>query len=82
MRRPRIKSPCVADGYANRDSERIAEFSGDAGGGLFMVADRGDALHLSLYSLSGCVVHVDPAALSPESLRAAARLFKERGGEG
>ena len=78
MPRPSIKSPCVADRYADRTRERIAEFSDGEAGGLISVGRRDDGLHVSIYRAESVLVHVDPAILAPQSLRAAAKLYAER----
>lgn len=62
MTRPSIKTPCVADRYADKDRERIAEFDG----GLFSVRRQDDGTILaSVYSLDSSVkVAVDHAHLA------------------
>ena len=63
--RPYIKTRCVADNYANKRCERIAEFDG----GLIRLNRAEDGkLYVSLYRLENDVrVFVDPAFLVPES---------------
>lgn len=58
MARPSIKSPCVADHYADKHCERIAEFSAPNGkGGLIRIRQNDDGTVLvSLYRLDPGVI--------------------------
>lgn len=64
MARPSIKSPCVADGYADKTRERIAEFSAPNGkGGLIAIRQNDDGtVTVSLYQLDDGVLVAAPAA--------------------
>lgn len=63
MGRPSIKSPCVADRYADQSRERIAEFSTPSGkGGLISIIenDNGEVL-VSVYRCDpGVTVRAEP----------------------
>ena len=58
MKRPRIKSPCVADHYADKRFERIAEFSTPNGkSGLIRIRQNEDgSVLVSLYRLDPGVI--------------------------
>lgn len=63
-RRPSIKSPCVADGYADKSCERIAEFSAPNGkGGLISIRQNRDGtVTVNIYRTDARVdVTADPA---------------------
>ena len=64
MKRPRLITKCVADHYADKTRERVAEFDG----GLISLRRCDDGtLLVSLYQLdSNVVVRVDPARLAKE----------------
>ncbi len=73
MKRPSIKSPCVADRYADKTCERIAEFSAPNGkGGLIAVRQHPDgAVTVAVYRLDpGVTVTVDPDAITGQPLAA------------
>lgn len=58
MPRPSIKSPCVADHYADKSCERIAEFSAPNGkGGLISIRQHDDG------SVSVSVYRIDPGVM-------------------
>jgi hypothetical protein len=46
--RPKVETRCVADRYAG-DSERIVEFSSEAGGGLIAFRVVGGRLRVDVY---------------------------------
>lgn len=58
MKRPSIKTPCVADRYADKRAERIAEFSTPSGkGGLIRVRQNDDgSVLVSLYRLDPGII--------------------------
>lgn len=66
MNRPRFTSPCVADRYANKSRERIAEFSfpgADGAGGLIALRYRdGQPPLVNVYRVEGCEVVTEESA--------------------
>jgi hypothetical protein len=84
-RRPSFSSTCVADRYADKRRERIAEFSfpdapeagGVTPGGLIRLAYRDGAPPLvELYRVEGCEIRTPPSAEARAVLASAAEYVE------
>ncbi len=78
MKRPTIKSPCVADRYCDR-TERIAEFNTPSGkGGLFRVRQSGDGKVIAeVYRTDPEIIVIAPHNAADEAARAMLVALKQ-----